>query len=152
VTTLNPTKPTGTMAEALHDLNHRLVACQEAYDTYADGCSRRSTSDAMYEVRRNLAAVDRWLSGQNDEPIVFFAKAATQEGRDTYRIHYAADALVAAIHHILGAEYYAGLRTLEEVDPEDPWRYRDGKTNAEEERLRLAEGQVWVFPQSILGN
>jgi hypothetical protein len=152
MTTLQPTQPTATMAEVLHDINHRLTACQEAYDTYADGCNRRSTSDTMYEVRRNLAAVDRWLNGDNDAPIVFFRKAADQEGRDTYRIHYAAESLVAAEHHILSAEYYAGLRSAEDIDPLDPWRYRDGKTSAEEERLRLAEGIVWIFPQSVLGN
>jgi hypothetical protein len=149
--TFEPTQPTKTMAEAIADIRRRALACKQRYDDYADGCNRRAYSDTMYEVTRNLDAVDRWLRGDNDEPVSFLAQAATQEGRDTYRVHFAADALVGALHHMLGAEYHAGLRSLEEVEVEDPWRYHDGKTNAEEERLRLAEGITWVFPQTISG-
>jgi hypothetical protein len=147
---LQPTSPTKTMTEAIADIHRRALACKEAYDTYAEGCNRRAYTDTMYEVRRNLDAVDRWLKGDNDEPITFLQACASQEGRDTYRVHYAADALVAAEHHMLGAEYHAGLRTLDEVDAEDPWRYRDGQTGAEEERLRLAEGIIFRFPQTVI--
>jgi hypothetical protein len=146
MTQFEPTQPTKTMAEAIADIHRRAVPCKEAYDDYADGCNRRAYSDTMYDVTRHLDAVDRWLRGDNDEPIAFFRQTSTQEGRDTYRTHYAADALVGALHHMLGAEYHAGLRSLESVDAEDPWRYRDGKTRAEEERLRLSEGITFVFP------
>jgi hypothetical protein len=151
MTDFAPTAPTKTMAEAIADIHRRALACKQRYDDYADGCNRRAYTDTMYEVRRNLDAVDRWLRGDNDEPIIFFQAASTQEGRDTYRVHYAADALVGALHHMLGAEYHAGLRSLEDVDAEDPWRYRDGQTRAEEERLRLAEGITWVFPTTLRG-
>jgi hypothetical protein len=147
--TLQPTQPTATMAEAIADIHARALACKERYDAFDQGVNRRAYTDTMYEVRRNLDAVTRWLDGTNDQPVVFFRKAQTQEGRDAYRIHYAAESLVGALHHMLSAEYYCGLRTAQEVEAEDPWRYRDGKTRAEEERLRLSEGIVWVFPQSL---
>jgi hypothetical protein len=150
--TFETTQPTATMAEAIADLTFRAAACQMAYDDYAPGCNRRSTYDSLYEVKRNLGAVERWLSGENDEPIIFLQACATQEGRDTYRTHYAADALVAALHFILAAEYAAGFITLEEAGPKDPWRYVDGKTQGEAERLRLAEGITFRFPQTVLVN
>jgi hypothetical protein len=149
---LAPTPPTQTIAEAIADITSRAAACQKAYDDYAPGCSRRSTHDNLYEVKRNLGAVQRWLSGENDEPIVFLQVCATQEGRDIYRLHYAADSLVAALHFILGAEYAAGLRSLDLVSSLDPWRYVDGKTQGEAERLRLAEGITFRFPQTVLAN
>jgi hypothetical protein len=147
--TLAPTTPTPTMADAMLDIAQRAAFCQEAYDNYAEGCSRRATHDYLVEVKHNLAAVDRWLNGENDEPVAFLKAAASQEGRDTYRIHYAADALVAALHYILGAEYQAGLRIRAEAERFDPWRYVDGKSQGEAERLRLSDGITWIFPSSV---
>lgn len=149
---LEPTVPTPTMQAAMVEIAQRAAFCQEAYDEFRDGCSRRATHDYLVEVRRNLTSVDRWLNGDNDEPVAWLRSAASQEGRNTYRIHYAADALVAALHHVLGAEYQAGLRPAEEVNPLDPWRYEDGKSQGEAERLRLSEGITWIFPTSVLGN
>jgi hypothetical protein len=150
MTLYGTTPPTRTMLEAMEDLATRMATCQAAYDTYADGCNRRSTREALYEVQRNLDATGRWLKGDNDQPVALFRQYQDQEWRDAYRIHYASDSLVGALHHILGAEYYAGTRSLEEIDPIDPWRYEDGRTRAEEERLRLAEGITFRFPQSVL--
>jgi hypothetical protein len=148
--TLRPTEPTKTMAEAMQDITARLAVCQERYDNYDPKCHRRATGDSMYEVRRNLGAVDGWLKGENDTPVAWLQAAAGQEGRDAYRAHYAADALVAATHYILIAEFFAGLRSEDEAYDNDPWRYVDGKQQSEVERLRLAEGITFRFPRSVL--
>jgi len=137
---MSPTAATKTMVEVMADLKTRVAACQAAYDVYDPACSRRATHDSLVEVGRSLDAVGRWLTGDNDQPVAWMLRAATQEGRDTYRIHYAADSLVAAEHYILAAEFWAGPRTRESVDMKDPWRYVNHVQQAEAERLRLAEG------------
>ena len=147
--TLTKTAPTKTMSKVIGDLLRRADACQERYNIYDARCSRRSTHDALVDVRRCLGAVDRWLAGENDQPVAWMSRASTQEGRDTYRTHYAADSLVAAEHHILVAEFFAGLRDRDSAGDLDPWRYVDHIQQAETERLRLAEGTTWFFNTKV---
>jgi len=147
--TLDPTAATQTMIEAIADLMVRIAACQSVYNAYDPACSRRATHDNLVEVVRSLGSVNHWLAGKNDQPVAWMSRASTQEGRDTYRIHYAADSLVAAEHYILVAEYAAGLRDQATVESLDPWRYIDHVQQGEIERLRLAEGTIWLFNEPI---
>jgi hypothetical protein len=101
----------------------RLALVKARYDAYHDDCQRRATADNYHDAARNVRNAACWLAGDNDRT---YAGPHPSFGTtlDDFRVHYATDALRSALHFLLWAEYYAGLRSDDSVRAADPWNAR----------------------------
>jgi hypothetical protein len=89
----------------------RLAAVRERLDSYdVRVVSRCDATDGHHDAMRSIRASDAWLAGEYDGsypgPHPSFGTTL-----DDFRQHYAADALRDALHHVVWAEHFAGLRT-----------------------------------------
>jgi len=86
----------------------RLDAVLARIDAYHPDCERRWATDEYHDAARCLRQSAGWLAGDNDR------SWAGQLGTlAAFRVHYARDALREALHHLVWAERYAGLRDEE---------------------------------------
>lgn len=101
----------------------RLTLVKERYDAYHADCQRRATADGYHDAARNVRSASCWLAGDNDRsyagPHPSFGSSLLD-----FQVHYATDALRSALHFLLWAEHYAGLRDVESVRAGDPWNQR----------------------------
>jgi hypothetical protein len=100
----------------------RLVAVRERYDAYhPEMHCRRYVADEYRDTQARIRGAQKFLAGDYD------ATYCTGLGFDTveaWRAHYADDTLRAALHHLVWAEHYAGLRDREAARSADPWNNR----------------------------
>jgi hypothetical protein len=98
----------------------RLRIVQDRIDTYHPHCQRRYTNDARRDTARCLDSVGAWLAGDNDrsyaDPHPSFGKTL-----EDFRAHYAEDSLRDALHYLVWAEYYVGLRDRDSAVAADPF-------------------------------
>jgi hypothetical protein len=106
-------------ADRFAGLEGRLAQVRERYDTYHTDCSRRYVADESRSARDRLDGARKYLAGEYDRTYTSGLGFATVED---WRANYADDALQAAEHHLVWAEYYAGLRTRDDAQAADPYR------------------------------
>jgi hypothetical protein len=80
-----------------------------------------ATRSASGTTRRVSCAASPWLAGYYDQT---YAGPHPSFGAtvEDFRIHYADDALRMALHHLVWAEHYAGLRDRDSARSADPFR------------------------------
>jgi hypothetical protein len=112
---------TETVSATIAEYGARLDAVRERYDAYhPDVASRRYVADSYHDAARNVRSASGWLAGDNDRsyagPHPSFGSSLLD-----FQVHYATDALRSALHFLLWAEHYAGLRDEDSVRAADPW-------------------------------
>jgi hypothetical protein len=109
------------VTEAITAYEARLSAVRERYDAYhEDMVSRRYVADEYHDAARCIRGAKGWLAGDNDRS---YAGAHPSFGStlEDFRVHYADDSARTALHHLVWAEHYAGLRDRESARSDDPW-------------------------------
>jgi len=111
-----------TVNTTIADYKARLAAVRERYDAYhPEMASRRYVADNYHDAARNVRSASGWLAGDNDRsyagPHPSFGSSLLD-----FQVHYATDALKSALHYLLWAEHYAGLRDEASVRASDPWK------------------------------
>lgn len=110
-----------TVNTTIADYETRLAAVRERYDAYhPDMESRRYVADCYHDAARNLRSAKGWLAGDNDRTYAGPHPSFGTTLHD-FRVHYATSALASALHFLLWAERYAGLRDAESARTADPW-------------------------------
>ena len=110
--------------ETLATLEARLKVVRERYDAYhPDMASRRYVADEYHDAARCIRGAKGWLAGDNDRS---YAGPHPSFGTtlEDFRVHYANDSARTALHHLVWAEHYAGLRDRESARSLDPWNNR----------------------------
>lgn len=99
----------------------RLTAVKDRIDAYHADCMRRYATDEYHAAAARLRCAAGWLAGDYD---VSYAGPHPSFGStlEDFRVHYANDSLRSALHNIVWAEHYAGLRDRDSANAEDPWR------------------------------
>jgi hypothetical protein len=112
-----------TVNDTIAEYKARLTLVKARYDAYHADCQRRATGDCYHDVARNLRNAAAWLAGDNDRT---YAGPHPSFGTtlNDFRVHYADSALKSALHYLLWAEHYAGLRDVDSVRAGDPWNQR----------------------------
>jgi hypothetical protein len=101
------------------DYEARLARVRERYDAYhLDMHSRRYVGDEYRDTQSRIVGTRKFLAGDYDATYCSGLGFATVE---KWRAHYADDTLRAALHHLLWAEHYAGLRDRDSTRAFDPW-------------------------------
>jgi hypothetical protein len=113
-----------TVNATIAEYETRLAAVRERYDTYHPEMeSRRLVADLYHDAARNVRGAKGWLAGDNDRtyagPHPSFGSSLLD-----FQVHYATDALKSALHFLLWAERYAGMRDAKSASAEDPWNRR----------------------------
>lgn len=100
----------------------RLAAVRERYDAYhPDMHSRRYVADEYRSTSDRIRGARSFLAGEYDRTYCSGLGFGTLQD---WQVHYADDALRTALHHLVWAEHYAGLRDRESARAEDPWSKR----------------------------
>jgi hypothetical protein len=97
----------------------RLDVIRRRYDDYVDGNGRRATIDLYHDAARCIFNTCKWLAGDFDRT---YAGPHPSFGTtlEDFRVHYADDALRTALHYLVWAEYYSGLRDRDSANEADP--------------------------------
>jgi hypothetical protein len=111
---------TETVNATIDEYKARLTLVKERYDAYHADCQRRAAGDNYHDAARNLRNAACWLAGDFDRTYAGPHPSFGTTLQD-FRVHYANDALRSALHYLLWAEHYAGLRDEESVRADDPW-------------------------------
>ena len=108
------------MVEAtIGEYEARLARVRERYDAYhPEMASRRYVADEYRDTQARITGTRKFLAGDYDATYCSGLGFATV---GEWRVHYADDTLRAALHHLLWAEHYAGLRDRESTRELDPW-------------------------------
>lgn len=101
----------------------RLAAVRERIDTYHADCQRRFATDEYHQTCDRLRGAAGFLAGDYDGTYAGPHPSFGTTLHD-FRVHYANDSLRAALHDLVWAEHYAGLRDRESARAEDPWNQR----------------------------
>lgn len=98
----------------------RLRIVRDRIGTYHPQCQRRYADDARRDTARCLDSAAVWLAGGNDRS---YAGPHPSFGMtlEDFRAHYAEDSLRDALHYLVWAEYYAGLRDRASAVAADPF-------------------------------
>jgi hypothetical protein len=109
-----------TVTGLIAEYEGRLHAVRERIDAYHPDCSRRYATDEYHVTCDRIRGARNFLSGEYDStyagPHASFGSTLLD-----FRVHYALDSLRAALHDLLWAEHYAGLRSRESARELDPW-------------------------------
>ena len=101
----------------------RLALVQARIGAYHDEMvNRRAAMDEADQLKRRIAGARNFLSGEYDR--TYAGPWGPYTDIQGYREHYADDALGAALHHLLWAEHFAGMRTRESARELDPFNAR----------------------------
>ena len=111
------------VAEVAEEYKTRLTAVKARIDAYECDGGRRYATDEYHAAAQRLRGAAGWLAGDYD---VSYAGPHPSFGStlQDFRVHYANDSLRTALHHIVWAESYAGLRDRESAISADPWNNR----------------------------
>ena len=104
------------------EYKNRLAAVKAAVDEYDQICQRRYATDEYHQVAARLRGAAGFLAGDYDTTYPGDYSHVSFGGLYPWRVHYADDSLRAALHSLVWAEHYAGLRTRDEAREADPWR------------------------------
>ena len=98
----------------------RLAVVSRRIDAYDCEYGRRWCTDEYNDTMRCLSNVAKWLSGEFDGSYAGpWGPYSTVHG---FRVYYANGALRDSLHHLVWAEYYAGLHDREWVKVNDPFQ------------------------------
>jgi hypothetical protein len=109
------------VASIAEEYKTRLAAVRERITSYHPDCQYRYASDEYHQAAHRMRGAAEFLAGDYDRTYCSGLGYATVED---WRVHYAADALRTALHHIVWAEHYAGLTDRETASSADPWNNR----------------------------
>jgi hypothetical protein len=101
----------------------RLAAVRQAVDEYHQHCQRRYATDEYHQTAARLRGAAGFLAGDYDGTYPGDYSHVSFGGLGNWRVHYADDSLRAALHHLVWAEHYAGLRTREDARAADPYSH-----------------------------
>jgi hypothetical protein len=101
----------------------RMDVVRERYQSYHADVQRRYVSDEWHQVRNRIVGAQRFLAGEYDGTYPGDSSHVSFGGLHPWRAHYADDALRTALHHLIWAEHYAGLRDREATRELDPWNH-----------------------------
>jgi hypothetical protein len=99
----------------------RMAAVRERYDAYHPDCTRRYVADEYRNVSDRIRGARAFLAGEYDRTYPGDSSHVSFGGLNGWRVHYADDAVRTALHHLVWAEHYAGLRDRESARSEDPF-------------------------------
>jgi hypothetical protein len=106
----------------ISEYKQRLSVVKQRYDEYhPDMASRRYVADEYHATADRLRGAAGFLAGDYDG--TYCSGLPGIDSLETYRVHYADDSLRAALHSLVWAECYAGLRTRDEAQAADPYRH-----------------------------
>ena len=98
----------------------RLTLVRARLDArHAEVVNWRAGMEESDQLKRRIAGARNFLSGEYDR--TYAGPWGPYTDLQGYREHYADDALGAALHHLLWAEHFAGMRTRESARELDPF-------------------------------
>ena len=110
----------GHVASIAEEYKSRLAAVKARIDAYNADCMRRYATDEYHAAAARLRGAAQFLAGDYDGtyagPHPSFGSSL-----EDFRVHYANDSLRAALHSLIWAEHYAGLRDRDSARAFDPW-------------------------------
>ena len=109
-----------TVNATIDEYKQRMSVVKARIDAYNADCMRRYATDEYHDAAARLRGAAGFLAGDYDGtyagPHPSFGSSLLD-----FRVHYANDSLRAALHSLLWAECYAGLRDRDATREIDPW-------------------------------
>lgn len=107
-----------TVTEIIARYEARLAVIQQAIAERHQHLQLRYATDESRQVRDRIRGARNFLAGEYDRTYCSGLGYATVQD---WRIHYALDSLRTALHSLVWAEHYAGLRDRDATRELDPW-------------------------------
>ena len=111
-----------TVNATIAEYETRLAAVQQAIAERHQHLQLRCATDEYQQTRDRIRGARNFLAGEYDRtyagPHPSFGSSLLD-----FRVHYANDSLRAALHDLVWAEHYAGLRDRDATRELDPWNH-----------------------------
>jgi hypothetical protein len=110
-----------TVTALIGEYEARLDTVQQAIAERHQHLQLRYAMDEQRATQDRIRGARNFLAGEYDRT---YCSGLGYETVQDWRIHYALDSLRTALHDLVWAEHYAGLRDREATRELDPWNQR----------------------------